>query len=67
MLPGSLVKPLQVHLQRVKQMHQHDLEQGYGSVYLRKPQKPSHPALIHTLHKVSEGTKSEFKSFTFMS
>jgi integron integrase len=34
MLPGSLVKPLQAHLQRVKQMHQRDLDQGYGSVYL---------------------------------
>ena len=34
MLPDSLIAPLQVHLQQVKQRHQRDLDQGYGSVYL---------------------------------
>jgi len=34
MLPDSLVEPLQVHLQMVKKLHQLDVEQGYGSVYL---------------------------------
>lgn len=34
MLPASLIEPLQKHLQRVRQLHQRDLEQGYGSVYL---------------------------------
>lgn len=34
MLPASLVEPLQKHLQRVRQLHQRDLEQGYGSAYL---------------------------------
>jgi integron integrase len=34
MLPASLVQPLQWQLQQVKQLHQHDLDQGYGSVYL---------------------------------
>lgn len=34
MLPITLVDPLQIHLQRVKQLHLQDLEQGYGSVYL---------------------------------
>ena len=34
MLPGSLVVPLQEHLQKVRQLHQRDLDQGYGSVYL---------------------------------
>jgi len=34
MLPTSLIEPLQKHLQQVKQLHQRDLEQGFGSVYL---------------------------------
>lgn len=34
MLPASLIEPLQRHLQLVRQLHQRDLEQGYGSVYL---------------------------------
>ncbi|QYO62864.1 integron integrase [Leptolyngbya sp. 7M] len=34
MLPERLIEPLQVHLQRVKRLHQLDLDQGYGSVYL---------------------------------
>lgn len=34
MLPGSLIIPLQEHLQKVRQLHQRDLDQGYGSVYL---------------------------------
>ncbi len=33
-LPDSLIAPLQEHLQHVKRMHQEDLEQGYGTVYL---------------------------------
>ena len=34
MLPESLVQPLQAHLDRVKLLHQHDLAQGHGAVYL---------------------------------
>jgi integron integrase len=34
MLPSSLIEDLQFHLQRVKRLHQQDLEKGYGSVYL---------------------------------
>jgi integron integrase len=34
MLPDSAVAALQEHLQRVKRLHQQDLAQGYGSVYL---------------------------------
>ena len=34
MLPDRLIEPLQRHLQQVKQMHQRDLDQGYGSVFL---------------------------------
>jgi integron integrase len=32
-LPDSLIPALQEHLQRVKALHEHDLTQGYGSVY----------------------------------
>jgi integron integrase len=34
MLPNSLIEPLQEHLRKVKRLHELDLEQGYGSVYL---------------------------------
>ncbi len=33
-LPASLVEPLQEHLSRVGMLHQCDLENGYGAVYL---------------------------------
>jgi len=33
-LPDSLIPLLQEHLQRVKALHQQDLAQGFGSVYL---------------------------------
>jgi integron integrase len=33
-LPQSVQPPLQNHLQGVRQLHQQDLERGYGSVYL---------------------------------
>jgi integron integrase len=33
-LPESLVSPLQEHLKRIKILHEQDLSQGYGSVYL---------------------------------
>jgi integron integrase len=34
MLPDALIVPLQEHLRRVRLIHQQDLEQGYGAVYL---------------------------------
>jgi integrase len=34
MLPARLIEPLQTHLNRVRRTHQHDLDQGYGTVYL---------------------------------
>ncbi len=34
MLPSSVISPLKEHLQRVKRLHEQDLDQGYGSVYL---------------------------------
>jgi integron integrase len=34
MLPESLTEPLQIHLKRVKLLHDQDLAAGYGSTYL---------------------------------
>jgi integron integrase len=34
MLPSTLSAPLKAHLQRVKALHQQDLEAGFGAVYL---------------------------------
>ena len=34
MLPGSLVEPLQRHLDRVRELHADDVAAGFGSVYL---------------------------------
>jgi integron integrase len=34
MLPASLIAPLQAHLERVKALHQTDLAEGHGDVYL---------------------------------
>ena len=34
MLPDQLREPLQAHLSVVRQLHQSDLEKGYGAVYL---------------------------------
>jgi integron integrase len=34
MLPGSLVAPLQAHLEQVKALHEQDLREGFGEVYL---------------------------------
>jgi len=34
MLPDTLVEPLREHLQRVRMLHQQDLAEGYGAVYL---------------------------------
>lgn len=33
-LPSCLIEPLQEHLQQVKQLHQQDLERGYGAAHL---------------------------------
>lgn len=34
MLPGKLIRALTAHLQRVKQLHETDLERGLGSVFM---------------------------------
>lgn len=34
MLPGMLIEPLKLHLKRVKDLHEKDLAEGYGAVYL---------------------------------
>ena len=43
MLPDSLIDRLQKHLQEVKHLHQQDLGQGYGSVYLPLALERKHP------------------------
>jgi len=42
-LPDSLVKPLQEHLQRVKRLHEEDLKKGCGSVDLPFALKRKYP------------------------
>ncbi len=34
MLPGALIEPLRTHLVRVNRLHERDLQEGFGSVYL---------------------------------
>jgi integron integrase len=34
MLPDRLLAPLRAHLDRVRALHEHDLEEGFGEVYL---------------------------------
>ena len=34
LLPDKLIQPLQIQLERVKALHQQDLQQGFGAVYL---------------------------------
>jgi integrase len=34
MLPGSLAAPLQAHLEQVKALHEQDLREDFGEVYL---------------------------------
>ena len=34
MLPAAVKEPLAVHLEQVRQLHQHDLAQGFGRVYM---------------------------------
>jgi integron integrase len=43
MLPDSLITPLQQHLQKVRRLHELDLDQGYGSVYLPFALERKHP------------------------
>ena len=43
MLPATLIEPLQQHLLRVKALHDADLQQGYGSVYLPNALERKYP------------------------
>ncbi|WOD39748.1 integron integrase [Nodosilinea sp. E11] len=43
MLPDSLIEPLQEHFRKVKHLHELDLGQGYGSVYLPFALERKHP------------------------
>jgi len=43
MLPATLVEPLKSHLIRVKALHEDDLRQGFGSVYLPNALERKYP------------------------
>lgn len=43
MLPTTLVPALQAHLQRVKALHEQDLQAGYGAVYLPNALERKYP------------------------
>ena len=43
MLPATLIEPLKNHLIRVKSLHEDDLLQGYGSVYLPNALERKYP------------------------
>jgi integron integrase len=42
-LPDSLIEPLQKHLRRVEMLHQKDLDDGYGAVYLPDALEQKYP------------------------
>jgi integron integrase len=42
-LPDSLIEPLQKHLRRVEMLHQNDLNDGYGAVYLPDALEQKYP------------------------
>lgn len=44
MLPQGLAQPLQAHLERVRQLHQQELLEGYGTVYLPFALERKYPA-----------------------
>jgi integron integrase len=43
LLPDTVVQQLQTHLQRVKRIHEEDLEQGHGGVYLPHALEKKYP------------------------
>lgn len=47
MLPVSLIKPLQIHLARVKSLHEADLANGYGAVFLPFALAKKYPYAAH--------------------
>lgn len=59
MLPDSLVKPLQKHVQRVKAIHQRDLQKGYGAVYLPPVLEEENPRAWHWQYVFPSGNLSK--------
>ena len=56
MLPLALVNPLKDHLKRVKELHEKELAEGFGKVYLpyaleKTRSRPLFPTLITRLEK----------------
>ena len=50
MLPQSLIQPLQQHLTRVKALHDKELAEGYGNVYLPFALARKYPVAGHEWH-----------------
>jgi integron integrase len=48
MLPENLILPLQVHLAKIKALHERDLEAGFGEVYLPDALARKSPAAAST-------------------
>ena len=66
MLPESLCEPLHAHLERVRQLHQLDLESGHGRVYLPGALARKYPAadrewiwqFVFASHKLARDPRS---------
>jgi len=47
MLPVALIKPLRAHLDKVKSLHDADLRNGYGAVYMPQALSKKYPYAAH--------------------
>lgn len=43
MLPQTVIEPLRMHLEKVRLIHEHDVEEGFGEVYLPYALAQKHP------------------------
>ncbi len=48
MLPGSLEAPLRKHLDRIRTIHERDLRDGFGAVFLPDALAAKYPSAAHT-------------------
>jgi integron integrase len=62
MMPEKLVDPLKVHINRVRQLHEEDVRQGYGEVYLPHALERKYPKAASELgwQYVFPSTKRSF-------
>lgn len=49
LLPESLVRPLQTHINRVKTLHETDLKEGYGAIHLPYAIQRKYPNACHEI------------------